>query len=208
MQGLGDDTAMRAVADKLGLTYVGTTASEAYQREVGALPDLPLLAEVQDDEVVDLMIGRLYETNAQVFDLALRDYRPEPLSPRRSCVALTFLADFPTLGIAPHTPMTRLRAKAEWRLFPSVPPSFKQRFDLRSDRPEDAELLLSGELLTFLGHQRDDLRIEIAGGAILGHCAQAGEPELIELVETVHGVHNRIPHKAWTTFSLLGNLGG
>lgn len=207
MQGL-DDTAMRAVAEKLGLVYVGSPASPEYQQQVGSIPEVPLLEGVQDDEVVGLMFGRLYDTNAQVFNLALRDYRDDPLNPRRSCAALTFLADFPQLSIAPHNPITRLRAKTEWRSFRSVPPSFKARFDLRSDNPDDAELILSSELMAFLGHQREDFRLEIAGGTILGHCAQVGEPEIIELVETVHGVRSRIPHKALTKFNLLGNLPG
>jgi hypothetical protein len=207
VQGFGEETGMRGLANKLGLNFVGSPASQAYRDEVG-VPDVPLLRDVHDDEVVDLMYGRLQGLNTQLFNLALREYRPDPARTRRSCVAFTFVADFPEVRIGPHSPMSRLRASANWKHYRTVPPEFKERFDLQAPEPARAELLLSSSLTTWLRHQRSDLRIEISGGALLGHVAEVSDAEFLDLADLVRGVHARLADDAWAEFSVFGDLGG
>jgi hypothetical protein len=203
----GDETGMRGLANKLGLRHVGKPTHDVFVDEIGELPDLPLLEGVQPDWVRDLMFGRINDANVEIFNLALPQYEADPRSPARSCVVHTFLADFPTLTLRPHTPMSRLRASANWKLYRTMAPEFKERFDISAREPERCEIILDHELTHWLVKQRDDLRIEMRGGALVGHVPEIPDSDIVELVEVVGELHARIPDAAWTTFSPFGNLG-
>jgi hypothetical protein len=199
----GDDTGMRGLAKKLGLTYVGNATNQTYLEEVGGLPDLPILGFVEPESVTDLQFGRYSGANVELFNVELPAYAPDPRFPRRSCVVMTFVADFPTVVLAPQTPMAKLRNA---KLFRSFSPEFKDKFEVQTKAPEDAEIVFGPELTQWLVDQRDDLRFEIAGGALIGHIPQVDEDGFLELLDLVQVFHALIPDEAWGRFSLFGNL--
>jgi hypothetical protein len=199
----GDDTGMRGLANKLGLQYVGRADHEVFLDETGGLADLPLLGMVNPDDVTDLMFGRLNDTNVQLFNAELPGFAPDPRFPRRSCVVLTFVAGFPTIVLAPQTPMSKLRTA---KLFHTIPAAFRDRFDIQTKQPEDAELVLGPALTGWLTDQHTDLRFEISGGALMGHIPQVPDTEYLDLVDLVQEFHAHIPDEAWNRFSLFGNL--
>lgn len=203
---LFEDTGMRGLANKLGFRYVGYPRDEDYHADTGGLPTLPLLAEVGGRDVTDLMYGRLEGANAQVFNVHIEPYEPDPRHPDRSCVAITFAADFPKILLGPHTHMSRLRQRTAWKRVRGLSEQFTDRFSIEALDPSRVPVVLGEAVAEWLTGQRPDLRIEIQGGALLGHVPHLDEDDLPDLVEAVHGVHRRIPEAAWVEYGLFGLL--
>ncbi|MDZ7733695.1 MAG: hypothetical protein U5R31_11910 [Acidimicrobiia bacterium] len=200
---LFEETGMRGLANKLGLRYCGYPRDEDYRAETGGLPNLPLLTELGERDVSDLMYGRLNHANVQVFNASVTPYEPDPRHPRRSVVAVTFAADFPRLLVEPHTRMTRLRQSANWRGLRELPAAFKERFNVDAADKEVAGAVLGTDLCTWLTHQQLDLRLELQGGALLGHCPELDDTNFTELIDAVIGAHMRFPQAAWADYSLF-----
>jgi hypothetical protein len=200
---LFEETGMRGLANKLGLRYVGYPRDDDYRAETGGLPNLPLLSEVGGRDVTDLMYGRLNGANAQLFNVHIEPYEPDPRQPDRSCVAITFAANFPKILVGPHTHMSRLRQRTAWKSVRTLSDRFKERFSIDATDADGVALLLGPELGEWLTGQRLDVRLEIQGGALLGQVPQLDEDEFTELADLVHGVHRRIPEAAWAEYSLF-----
>lgn len=194
---------MRGLANKLGLRYVGVPRDDEYRADTGGLPNVPLLGEVGDRDVTDLMYGRLDGANAQLFNVHIEPYEPDPRHPDRSCVAITFAAQFPKILLGPHTHMSRLRQRTARQRLRGLPPAFTERFSIDSLDPEGVATVIGPELAAWLTAQRLDVRIELQGGSLLGHVPRLDEDAFGELVEVVHGVHRHIPEAAWAEYSLF-----
>lgn len=194
---------MRGLANKLGLRYVGYPADDDYRADTGGLPNLPLLTAAGDRDVTDLMYGRLGSSNGQLFNLHLDPYEPDPRHAERSCAAITFAAQFPKIIIAPHTHMSRLRQRTAWKSHRSLPDGFKDRFSIDALDTEAVARVFGPDLAGWLSRQRPDLRLEIQGGALLGHVPRLEEDEFTQLTELVQGVHLRIPEAAWAEYGMF-----
>jgi hypothetical protein len=200
---LFEDTGMRGLANKLGLNYVGFSRDDGYRAETGGLPNLPLLTDIGERDVTDLMYGRLGGANAQLFNVVIPAYEPDPRRPDRSCVAITFAANFPRISIGPHTRMSRLRQRTAWKRVRGLSDDFKDRFSIDTSDPDALPKVFDGPIVSFLLAQSDDLRIELQGGAMLGHVPKVDEDHFPEFVEIVRGVHQRIPQDAWAEYSMF-----
>jgi hypothetical protein len=200
---LFEETGMRGLANKLGLRYVGYPRDDDYRAETGGLPNVPLLAEVGERDVTDLMYGRLNGANVQLFNVRIEPYEPDPRHPERSCVAVTFAANFPKILLGPHTHMSRLRQRTAWKSVRTLSTTFKDRFSIDALDADGVALVLGPEVADWLGSQQLDIRLEIQGGAVLGHVPLLDEDDFTELTDLVQGVHRRIPEAAWGEYSLF-----
>jgi len=133
----------------------------------------------------------------------LDPYEPEPRHPERSCVAVTFAANFPKIVIGPHTHMSRLRQRTAWKSVRSLSESFKDRYSIDATDAAGVAVVIGPEVADWLSSQKLDARLEIQGGALLGHVARLDEDDFTELTDLVQGVHRRIPEAAWAEFSLF-----
>jgi hypothetical protein len=200
---LFEDSGMRGLSKKLGLRYVGFPRDDDYVAETGGLPNLPLLADGDAQDVTDLMYGRLGSSTGQVFNLRVGAYDADPRHVERSCVAITFAAAFPKLLIGPHTHMSRLRQRTAWKSMRNLPDGFKDRFSIEAPDPEGVARVLGPDLAGWLGRQRPDLRLELQGGALLVHVPHLDEDEFTQLTDLAQGVHLRIHEEAWAEYSLF-----
>jgi hypothetical protein len=200
---LFEETGMKGLANKLGLRYVGFPRDDDYRAETGGLPNVPLLTEVGERDITDLMYGRLNGANAQLFNLRIDAYDPDPRQPDRSCVAVTFAANFPKILIGPHTHMSRLRQRTAWKSVRGLSDTFKDRFSIDSHDTDGVARVLGPQVAEWLTSQQLDIRLEIQGGALLGHVPRLDEDDFTELTDLVQGVHRRIPEDAWAEYSLF-----
>ena len=199
----GDTTGMRGLASLLDLSYVDTPDDRTYHLEVGALPEIGLLAD-NAHSVSDLMYGRYRGCNLQAFDLTLPTYADDPSAPERSCALVTFVAGFPHLELTSHTPMSRMRISRQRDWLDFVPDGFRDRFDVATDDNETARALLSDEMVNWLAEGRDDVRVELSGGSLLGHVPQLGpdDHEAWEsLIDYIVDFHAHIPEQAWIDYN-------
>ena len=190
----GVTTGMCGMAARLGLRFAGTSVDRGYQEEVGDLTMIGILAGEPADRVTDLMYGRYLDRNVEVFNLHLGSYPEDPSNPVRSCVTVTFAADFPRLTIAPHTRMSKLRLGRDRQWLNFAPEPFRQRFDIQAADNDTARSLLSDDTIGWLMAGRDDVRLTIEGGAVMGHIGLLGEedPAWEPFIDFVVGFHGAI----------------
>jgi hypothetical protein len=200
---------MRGLAGRLGLRFCATTGDRGYQDEVGEMTPIGILAGEPPERITDLMHGRYLDRNIQVFNLHLGSYPEDPSSPIRSCVLVTFAATFPRLSIAPHTRMSKLRLGRDRQWLSFAPEPFRQRFDIQAPDNETARSILSDDLVGWLMAGRDDVRITLEDGGLLGHVAHLDEDDAgwEPFIDFVVGFHGAIPAQAWADYSLFGGLG-
>ena len=206
----GDNTGMRGLAHRLGLRYCSDTGDRGYQDEVGGLTLVGILEGVEPaKQVSDLMYGRYLDRNIEIFNVNLGSYPDDPSHPVRSCVLVTFAADFPRLAIGPHSRMSQLRLSKNRQWLSFAPPEFRDRFNIDAPDNDAAQAVLSADLLNWLMAGRDDIRITIDGGALLGHVPILGDEDLAwdPFVDYVIGFHSAIPAQAWADYSLFGSPG-
>lgn len=205
----GVTTGMRGLANRLGLRYCGTSGDRGYQEEVGGPTLIGPLAAEPPERLTDLMYGRITGRNVELFNVRLGSYPDDPGNPDRSCVVVTFAAGFPKVSIGAHTRMTKLRlgTQRDWLAF--APEDFRQRFNVQAPDNDVARTILSDELVHWLLAGRDDVRLTLEGGALLGHVPHLDEDDAgwEPLVDYVLGFHAAIPAQAWSDYSLFGTFG-
>lgn len=205
----GITTGMRGLAGRLDLRYCGNVGDRGYQDEVGGPSLIGALAQEHPDRLTDVIYGRLNGRNVQVFNIRLGSFPDDPGQPDRSCVEVTFSAGFPRLSIGPHTRMTRLRLGSQRRWLDFAPEEFRQRFNVQAPDNDTARTILSDEVVHWLMSGRDDVRLNLEGGALLGHVAMLDEDDAgwEPFIEYVLGFHTQIPAQAWSDYSAFGALG-
>lgn len=207
----GDVTGMRGLAHRLGLRYCGDTGDGGYRDEVGELQLIGILADTDPSkQLSDLIYGRYRDRNIELFHYNLGAYPEDPSHPVRSCVLVTFAAAFPPIHIGPHTRMTKLRMSTNRQWLAFAPPEFRDRFHVEAPDNEVARSVLSDEVLAWLMAGRDDIRLTLEGGALLGHVPRLDDddPGWDELIDYVIGFHGQIPAQAWADHSLFGSFLG
>lgn len=204
----GDISGMRGLAHRLGLRYCSDTGDRGYQEDVGGLDLIGILAGTEPTkQLSDLMYGRYLDRNIEIFNYNLGSYPDDPSHPVRSCVLVTFAADFPLVAIGPHSRMSQLRLSTNRQWLSFAPPEFRDRFNVEAPDNDTARAVLSDDLLAWLMAGRDDIRVTVHGGALLGHVPLLGEVDDAwePFIDYVIGFHGEIPTQAWADFSLFGS---
>jgi hypothetical protein len=206
----GDISGMRGLAHRLGLRYCADTTDRGYQDEVGGLALIGILADIEPEKQVShLMYGRHLDRNIEVFDVNLGAYPDDPSHPVRSCALVTFAADFPRITIGPHSRMSQLRLTKNRQWLGFAPDEFRTRFNVEAPDNDAARAVLSDDMIGWLMAGRDDIRLTIDGGALLGHLPLLGDEDEAwdPFIDYVVSFHAAIPAQAWADFSLFGSLG-
>jgi hypothetical protein len=205
----GDISGMRGLAHRLGLRYCADTGDRGYKDEVGGIDLIGILAGIEPaKQVSDLMYGRYLDRNLEIFNVNLGSYPDDPSHPARSCVLVTFAADFPHLSIGPHSRMSQLRLSTNRQWLGFAPTEFRDRFNVDAPDNDAARAVLSDDLIGWLMAGRTDIRLTVHGGALLGHVPVLGEEDdrWDPFIDYVLGFHGEIPAQAWSDFSLFGTL--
>jgi hypothetical protein len=187
------DGGMRAMARTLNFRFTEELDRQYKHDRPDGMPEMPLFRHGRDQHPVsELMYGTFGGVDAQVFEFATLAYPDDPGVDRRTCVLFTFPADFPMLAVGPHTRLSRANERS------SDP--FRQRYRVTSRDPEILKLVLDENLQSWLLGVDERLRVELAGGGLLGHLPVV-EPDVIPVVlQQVYGTFLRIPDAAWTRY--------
>ncbi len=199
----GDTNGIRGLATHLGLRFVDTPTDRTYQIEIGELPRVGILGDVENEATSNLMYGRYRGCNIQLFDVDLATFEHDPASPKRSVVLLTFAAGFPHLSVTPHTPMSKMKASRRRHWLDFAPDEFQELFQVVADDEETARALLSDSALVTLAQGRNDVMLELSGGSLLAHGRQIDENDQeawMSLVDYAIDFHGLIPERAWVEF--------
>lgn len=196
----GDLTGMRGIAHELGLRYCDTPEDRTYQEEIGGIPRIGVVALDDDAPISDLIYGRYGGCNVQLFNLDLSTYPEDPGNTRRSCVVLTFYADFPRLQLGPHSRMTRLQLERNRRWLDFAPGEFRARYHVVTADNDTARAILGDSLTSWLMATPDEVRFTLEGGALIGHVPRLTEEAWPGLVDRVVGFQRALPEQAWVDF--------
>jgi hypothetical protein len=191
--GLDEPTGMRGVAQSMNLRFCDQELDRQYWIDnPGGLPEMPLFTHGETKALANMAYGQFGGLDLQAFDFEAITYPDDPGHDTRSCVLFSLPANFTTLTIKPHTKLSRLQERA------SAP--FTQRYRVLGRDAEVAELVLDGPMQKWLMTFDEALRIELSGGALLGHRPKIAPDELPMLLQQVYGIYLRIPDKAWDRY--------
>lgn len=191
--GLDEPTGMRGVAHSMNLRFCDQELDRQYWIDnPGGVPAMPLFKHGATSDLVNMAYGQFGGLNLQAFDFEAITYPDDPGNDTRSCVLFSLPANFTTLTVNPHTKLSRLQEKAS--------NAFTQRFRVLGRDAEVAELVLDEPMKKWLMTLDDRLRIELSGGALLGHMPRIEAAEYPLLLQHVYGIYLRIPDKAWARY--------
>jgi len=185
---------MRGLARQFNFRFTEELDRQYKHDNPAGMPEMPLFRHGQDKPVSQMIYGRFGGIDAQVFDFRTLAYPDEPGVDHRTCVLFTFPADFPMLSMGGHTRLSRINER--------TPNPFNQRFRVSSRDPEVIKLVLDENLQSWLLTADENLRVELAGGGLLGHLPLIDADTVPVILQQVYGVFLRIPDAAWTRYGL------
>jgi hypothetical protein len=195
---------MQPLAQRLGLHY-SDGVDDQYRATMGPLPDLPLLREGNEDSISNVLYGTIDQLAVRLFVFESASHH-EATGLERSCVLLTFEGTvLPDMFIAPRDRLPRLGEELREGGVVMGSSQLMERYAIQAREREHARELVSPELEQWLiGCPIEGLRIELGGGAILGHVPDVpGPDELAQLYDFMRGFHQRIPDRAWRGYRKL-----
>jgi hypothetical protein len=200
----GSPTGMPALADELGLSYADEV-DDGYLETMGPLPDLPLLREGNDDSLSRIVYGTIDDVGIRAFDFESASHADDR-GLMRTCALVTVDGSLlPEVFIAPKERLPRLGEKLRESGVAIGSPEFMQKFSVQAHGREHAVNLIGPDVEQWLlTHPIDHLRVEIRGGAILGHVPRVeAVDDVRKLVILVRGFHARIPELVWHSYRML-----
>jgi hypothetical protein len=195
---------MRGLAADLGLRYADDVDAD-YLATMGPLPELPLLREGNDDSITKLIYGAIDGLDVRLFTFESASH-VQVGGISRSCVLLTFEGTLlPEVFIAPKDRIPRLGEKLSEGGMAIGSPELMAKYAIQAHNPAQAVDIVSEEIESWLiSCPIEGLRIEISGGAILGHVPDLpGADEVAELFRYMRGFHERIPERIWANYRKL-----
>jgi hypothetical protein len=191
--GLDEPGGMRAVAHSMNLRYCEQELDRQYWIDnPGGVPAMPLFKHGTTSELTNMIYGTFGGLSLQAFDFEAITYPDDPGHDTRSCVLFALPANFTTLTVNPHTKLSRLQERG------SI--AFTQRYRVLGRDAEVAELVLDDPMKNWLMTLDPALRIELSGGALLGHVPAVAPDAFPLLLQQVYGIYLRIPDKAWARY--------
>jgi hypothetical protein len=192
-QGFSEDTGgMRGLAHTFNFRFTEELDRQYKHDNPGGWPPMPLFRYGQDKPVSEVIYGKFGGVDAQIFDFRTMAYPDDPAVDHRTCVLFTFPADFPLLSLGAHTRLSRINQR--------TPDAFNQRFRVTSRDPEVIDLVLDDNLQRWLMSADEGLRVELAGGGLLGHLPLVDTDAVPVILQQVYGVFLRIPDAAWARY--------